>query len=62
MVDSGGVYFLLSHVLGARVGASFGILYCFGQVTTCIMSYNDNINISIAMIKNLIAEANTLVS
>ena len=31
-MERGGVYFLLSHVLGARVGASIGILYCFGQV------------------------------
>ena len=31
-MESGGVYFLLSHVLGARIGASIGIIYCFGQV------------------------------
>lgn len=31
-MERGGVYFLLSHVLGARIGASIGILYCFGQV------------------------------
>ena len=31
-MESGGVYFLVSHVLGARVGAAIGILYCFGQV------------------------------
>ena len=31
-MESGGVYFLLSHVLGARIGASVGIIYCFGQV------------------------------
>ena len=31
-MESGGVYFLLSHVLGARFGASMSILYCFGQV------------------------------
>ena len=32
-MERGGVYFLLSHVLGARIGASIGILYCFGQVS-----------------------------
>ena len=32
-MESGGVYFLVSHVLGARVGAAVGILYCFGQVS-----------------------------
>lgn len=31
-MERGGVYFLLSHVLGARIGATIGILYCFGQV------------------------------
>ncbi|EDV23497.1 uncharacterized protein TRIADDRAFT_27374, partial [Trichoplax adhaerens] len=30
-IGSGGVYFLLSHVLGRRWGATFGVLYCFGQ-------------------------------
>ena len=41
-MESGGVYFLVSHVLGARVGAAVGILYCFGQVslisTPCMIS------------------------
>ena len=32
-MKSGGVYFLLSHVMGAKFGASIGILYCFGQVS-----------------------------
>lgn len=31
-VSSGGVYYLLAHVLGGRVGAAVGVLYCFGQV------------------------------
>ena len=31
-VQSGGVYFLISHVLGARRGAAIGIMYIFGQV------------------------------
>jgi solute carrier family 12 (potassium/chloride transporters), member 8 len=33
-VESGGVYFLLAHVLGSRLGGAIGILYCFGQVKT----------------------------
>lgn len=31
-IESGGVYFVLGHVLGSRVGGSLGLLYCFGQV------------------------------
>lgn len=31
-VQSGGVYFLISHVLGSRRGAAVGILYVLGQV------------------------------
>ena len=31
-MQSGGVYFLVQHVLGARLGAAVGIIYCFGQV------------------------------
>ncbi|KAK0055545.1 solute carrier family 12 member 8 [Biomphalaria pfeifferi] len=37
-VGSGGVYFLLSHVLGARIGGSIGILYCFAQSVGCSLS------------------------
>ena len=31
-MESGGVYFLMSHVLGARIGGSVGVVYCFAQV------------------------------
>jgi potassium/chloride transporter 8 len=31
-VQSGGVYFLISHVLGSRRGAAVGIIYVVGQV------------------------------
>ena len=31
-VESGGVYFLLAHVLGGRAGGTIGILYVFGMV------------------------------
>ncbi len=35
-VESGGVYFLLSYVLGSRIAAAVGLLYCFGQVIMII--------------------------
>jgi hypothetical protein len=31
-IESGGVYFLLAHTLGSRMGGTLGIIYCFGQV------------------------------
>ena len=37
-VESGGVYFLLAHVLGQRSGGTIGILYSFGMVRRS--SYN----------------------
>ena len=37
-MQSGGVYFLLSHILGSRLGATVGILYCFGQVSKYIFT------------------------
>ena len=39
-IESGGIYFVLTHILGARIGATVGILYCFGQVSeTSLMLY-----------------------
>jgi hypothetical protein len=35
-VESGGVYFLLSHVLGPRSAAAVGVLYVFGQVCNIV--------------------------
>lgn len=32
-VESGGVYFLVSHVLGSKFGGALGLLYVFGQVS-----------------------------
>jgi solute carrier family 12 (potassium/chloride transporters), member 8 len=32
-LESGGIYFLISHVLGKRIGGAVGILYIFGQCT-----------------------------
>ena len=34
-IERGGVYFLLSHVLGGQMASAVGILYCFGQVSMC---------------------------
>ena len=31
-MGKGGVYFLLSHVMGGRIGGSLGVIYCFAQV------------------------------
>ncbi|XP_052764881.1 solute carrier family 12 member 8-like [Mya arenaria] len=46
-VESGGVYFLVSHVLGARIGGSIGIIYCFAQAVACslsVMGFGESIN------------------
>ncbi|XP_044740944.1 solute carrier family 12 member 8 isoform X2 [Chrysoperla carnea] len=37
-VESGGVYFLVAHVLGSRFGGSLGLLYCFGQAVGCALN------------------------
>ncbi|KAK6177869.1 hypothetical protein SNE40_012745 [Patella caerulea] len=37
-MDAGGVYFLISHVLGGRIGGSVGIVYCFAQAVSCSLS------------------------
>lgn len=31
-IESGGVYFLMCHVLGGQAASAVGILYVFGQV------------------------------
>ena len=38
-MQTGGVYFLLSHILGSRTGAAVGVLYCFGQVSGIRIDY-----------------------
>ncbi|XP_064652024.1 solute carrier family 12 member 8-like isoform X2 [Lineus longissimus] len=46
-MESGGVYFLLSHVLGARIGTTVGVLYCFGQAVACslyVMGFGESIS------------------
>lgn len=37
-IESGGVYFLISHTLGSRFGGSLGLLYCFGQAVGCALN------------------------
>lgn len=37
-MESGGVYFLVAHVLGSRFGGSLGLLYCFGQAVGCALN------------------------
>lgn len=37
-MESGGVYFLLAHILGSRIGASIGVIYCFAQSVSCSLS------------------------
>lgn len=32
-IESGGVYFILAHTLGSRMGGTLGMIYCFGQVS-----------------------------
>ncbi|XP_068084944.1 solute carrier family 12 member 8 isoform X2 [Anabrus simplex] len=36
-VESGGVYFLVAHVLGSRFGGALGLLYVFGQAVGCAL-------------------------
>ncbi|XP_038051638.1 solute carrier family 12 member 8-like isoform X2 [Patiria miniata] len=36
-IESGGVYFLVSKVLGARIGGAIGMLYVFGQTVACAL-------------------------
>ena len=38
-VESGGVYFLLSYVLGSKIAAAVGLLYCFGQVSRLLLHH-----------------------
>lgn len=46
-VQSGGVYFLISHVLGSRRGAAIGILYILGQAignALCATGFGESIS------------------
>ncbi|XP_045482361.1 solute carrier family 12 member 8 isoform X1 [Harmonia axyridis] len=37
-IESGGVYFVIAHVLGSKFGGSLGLLYCFGQAVGCALN------------------------
>ncbi|XP_042861452.1 solute carrier family 12 member 8-like [Penaeus japonicus] len=44
-VESGGVYFLISHVLGSQVGGAVGLVYCFGQavgISLCVAGFGES--------------------
>ena len=32
-IGHGGVYFILTHVLGGKVGGTVGMMYCVGHVS-----------------------------
>ncbi|XP_023216164.1 solute carrier family 12 member 8-like isoform X1 [Centruroides sculpturatus] len=36
-VESGGVHFIIAHVLGAQFGGAVSIVYCFGQAVSCAL-------------------------
>ncbi|KOB62033.1 putative Na-K-Cl cotransporter, partial [Operophtera brumata] len=37
-IESGGVYFILAHTLGSRMGGALGMVYCFGQAVGCALN------------------------
>ncbi len=41
-IQSGGVYFLVSHILGGQIGGAVGVLYAFGQVKVMKVVKNDD--------------------
>lgn len=47
-MESGGVYFLVSYVLGSKFGGALGLLYVFGQVS--IIDQMASINISLGSV------------
>lgn len=36
-VESGGVHFIITHILGAHIGGAVSIVYCFGQAVSCAL-------------------------
>uniref|UniRef100_A0A0A9YXX5 Solute carrier family 12 member 8 n=2 Tax=Lygus hesperus TaxID=30085 RepID=A0A0A9YXX5_LYGHE len=58
-MESGGVYFLLAHVMGPRVGTAFGLLYVFGQAVGCslfVLGLGESLAGWIGLSGNLIAQ------
>lgn len=37
-IGHGGVYFILTHVLGGKVGGTVGLMYCVGHVSSKIQN------------------------
>lgn len=37
-IGKGGVYFIITHVLGGKIGGTMGLLYCFGHVSESYIS------------------------
>ncbi|XP_076033037.1 solute carrier family 12 member 8-like [Oratosquilla oratoria] len=46
-MESGGVYFLISYVLGSQVGGAVGLVYCFGQavgIALCVTGFGESMS------------------
>nr|XP_045609919.1 solute carrier family 12 member 8-like [Procambarus clarkii] len=44
-MENGGIYSLISHVLGSQVGGSVGLVYCFGQtvgISLCVTGFGES--------------------
>ncbi|KAK4319245.1 hypothetical protein Pmani_009808 [Petrolisthes manimaculis] len=44
-MESGGIYFLISHVLGSQIGGAVGLVYCFGQtvgISLCVAGFGES--------------------
>jgi len=39
-IGHGGVYFILTHVLGGKVGGTVGLMYCVGHVSKYLICSN----------------------
>ena len=67
-VDSGGVYFLISYVLGSQSGGAVGLVYCFGQavgISLCSVGFGESmaelLNLSAIWAERAIAAGSLLV-
>ena len=41
-IGKGGVYFIITHVLGGKIGGAIGLLYCLGHVRKWLCTLRDN--------------------